>query len=140
MEQTMYKSLLQIKSKYIELEEQTMSPEIISDIKKYTKITKEINSIKDIVTVFNKYLLSENTLKQAKEILKTEKDEELLSLAKLEIQENEVLMESLSNELKILILPKDENDERDVLVEIRGAAGGDEANIFAGDLYRMYLK
>ncbi|WP_322908756.1 peptide chain release factor 1 [Mycoplasmopsis felis] len=140
MEQTMYKSLLQIKSKYIELEEQTMSPEIISDIKKYTKITKEINSIKDIVTVFNKYLLSENTLKQAKEILKTEKDEELLNLAKLEIQENEVLMESLSNELKILILPKDENDERDVLVEIRGAAGGDEANIFAGDLYRMYLK
>lgn len=84
----MYKSLLQIKSKYIELEEQTMSPEIISDIKKYTKITKEINSIKDIVTVFNKYLLSENTLKQTKEILKIEKDEELLSLAKLEIQEN----------------------------------------------------
>ncbi|CCP24175.1 peptide chain release factor 1 [Mycoplasmopsis cynos] len=140
MEHTMYKSLLQIKEKYHELEKSLLNPEIISDIKKYTKINKELNSIKDIVETFDKYLNAELNFKSAKDILGIEKDPDLLDLAKQEIQDNESLLNILSSELKVLILPKDENDNKDVIVEIRGAAGGDEANIFAGDLYRMYSK
>ncbi|MEA4206155.1 peptide chain release factor 1 [Mycoplasma sp. 1199] len=135
----MYNSLMQIKNKHDELEKSLHDQEIISDIKKYTKINKEINSIKDIVEAFDKYLEAEANLANAKEML-GESDEELVALAKMEINEAEKTMEALSEDLKILILPKDENDEKDVIVEIRGAAGGDEANIFAGDLYRMYTK
>ncbi|MEP9840426.1 peptide chain release factor 1 [Mycoplasma sp. 21DD0573] len=135
----MYNSLMQIKNKHDELEKSLQDQEIISDIKKYTKINKEINSIKDIVEAFDKYLEAEANLANAKEML-GESDEELVALAKMEINEAEKTMEDLSEDLKILILPKDENDEKDVIVEIRGAAGGDEANIFAGDLYRMYTK
>ncbi|TDV24183.1 peptide chain release factor 1 (bRF-1) [Mycoplasmopsis mustelae] len=136
----MYKSLYQIKQKYEELENALLKPDVISDIKKYNKINKEINSIKEIVMTFNQYLLAEENQKQAKEILNIEKDEDLLSFAKQEIQDVENTMYELTKKLKVLILPKDENDDRDVIVEIRGAAGGDEANIFAGDLYRMYSK
>ncbi|UUM20690.1 peptide chain release factor 1 [Mycoplasma sp. 2045] len=139
MELTMYNSLMQIKNKHDELEKSLQDQEIISDIKKYTKINKEINSIKDIVEAFDKYLEAEANLANAKEML-GESDEELVALVKMEINEAEKTMEALSEDLKILILPKDENDEKDVIVEIRGAAGGDEANIFAGDLYRMYTK
>ncbi len=136
----MYNSLLQIKKKYEELEQSLNTQEIISDIQKYNKINKELNSISEIVETFNKYLSAESNFKSAKELLSIEKDEELLSLAKQEIADSQNLMEKLTSELKILILPKDENDDKDVIVEIRGAAGGDEANIFAGDLYRMYSK
>ncbi|VEU70364.1 peptide chain release factor 1 [Mycoplasmopsis glycophila] len=136
----MYNSLLQIKQKHDELEKQLLNPDVVSDIKNYTKITKEINSIKDIVKAFDQYLQAEENLKNAKEILIVEKDEDLIFLAKSEISESEAKMSKLADELKILILPKDENDNKDVIVEIRGAAGGDEANIFAGDLFRMYQK
>ncbi|WP_036433853.1 peptide chain release factor 1 [Mycoplasmopsis columboralis] len=139
MENTMYKSLMQIKEKHDELELKLNQPEIVSDIKTYTQLSKEINNIKDIVEAFNQYLEAEENLKNAKDML-LEKDAEIISLAKLEIAEAESKMNSLTEELKILILPKDENDNRDVIVEIRGAAGGDEANIFAGDLFRMYSK
>ncbi|WP_406614741.1 peptide chain release factor 1 [Mycoplasma corogypsi] len=136
----MYNSLQQIKQKHDDLQAKLLLPEIVSDIKTYTKINKEINLISDIVEAFNKYLEAEANLKTAKDILVNEKDEEMLMLAKEEITQVEEVMEKLAAELKILILPKDENDARDVIVEIRGAAGGDEANIFAGDLFRMYQK
>ncbi|BBA22469.1 peptide chain release factor 1 [Mycoplasmopsis bovirhinis] len=140
MELTMYNSLHQIKDKYEKLKAELLNPDIFNDIKKYNKLSKEVNSINDIVQTFSNYLNAENNLNAAKELLSLEKDQELIELAKLEIQENESILKKLSAELKILILPKDENDEKDVIVEIRGAAGGDEANIFAGDLYKMYSK
>ncbi len=135
----MYNSLMQIKQKHDELEAQLATPEVAADIKKYTQISREINNVVDIVAAFNQYLEAESNLKNAKEMLQ-EKDEEIIMLAKSEISEAESKMDRLTEELKILILPKDENDNRDVIVEIRGAAGGDEANIFAGDLFRMYTK
>lgn len=140
MELTMYNSLHQIKDKYEKLKAELLNPDIFNDIKKYNKLSKEVNSINDIVQTFSNYLNAENNLNTAKELLSLEKDQELIELAKLEIQENESILKKLAAELKILILPKDENDEKDVIVEIRGAAGGDEANIFAGDLYKMYSK
>ncbi len=135
----MYKSLLSIKEKYEELNNKLLDETLMQDIKKYTQITREISSIKAIVETFDKYLLLENNLKEAKSLL-SEKDPEIINFAKSEISSAEEKMPILEKELIILLLPKDENDERNVIMEIRGAAGGDEANIFAGDLFKMYSK
>ncbi len=135
----MYKSLLGIKSKYDEFIEKLNEESVINDIKEYTRINREIGKIKDIALAFTTYQNLEKDLNSAKELLSS-KDEEEVMLAKIIIDENEPKLEELEAELKILILPKDENDDKNVIIEIRGAAGGDEANIFAGDLFRMYTK
>ncbi|MDZ7293076.1 peptide chain release factor 1 [Mycoplasmopsis pulmonis] len=140
MEKSMYNSLKSILDKYQELNQELLKPEVLSDIKLYKKFSRELNSIKSISEEFSKYLNYEKTIESSKIILAQEKDEELISLAKKEILECEEKMSSLVEELKILLLPKDKNDELDVIMEIRGAAGGDEANIFAGDLFEMYSK
>ena len=138
MQKQMYQSLKDIYKKYQELNDKLNSPEVSSNIKEYTKTTREINSIKDICISFKKYLDYETAIIEAKEILATEKDSELIEMAKMEITESEPNLKPLEEELKILLLPKDENDDRNVIMEIRGAAGGDEANIFAGNLLDMY--
>ena len=134
----MYNSLKSIYNKYQNLNEQLNNPEIASNIKEYTKITQDINDIKNIALSFQTYLNLEKSINEAKEILAIEKDIELIELSKLEISENEPKLKSLEEDLKILLLPKDKNDNKNVIMEIRGAAGGDEANIFAGDLFDMY--
>lgn len=136
----MYDSLMSIKNKYAELGELLNSPEIASDIKEYTRITREQNSIKDVVETFDKYLVLEQAKIDANEILKSESDPELIEMAKMELSNSDDMMPKMEEELKILLLPKDPNDDRNVIVEIRGAAGGDEANIFAGDLFDIYKK
>ena len=136
----MYDSLMTIKNKHSELSELLNDANVVSDIKKYTKITKEINSIKDVVEAFNKFLDFEKAKKEANEMLAMENDPELAEMAKMDIHEADENMPKLAEELKILLLPKDANDDRNVIVEIRGAAGGDEANIFAGDLFDIYKK
>lgn len=135
----MYKSLLGIKSKYDEFLKQLSEDSIINNIKEYTRINREIGKIKDIAITFSTYLNLENDIKDAKEMLNS-KDADEIAFAKSIIEENEPKLIQLESELKILILPKDENDDKNVIIEIRGAAGGDEANIFAGDLFRMYTK
>lgn len=136
----MYKSLLEIKNKYEELEQKLNLPEITSDIKKYTSLSKEISSNKDIVDVFKKYLQFEKSKNEANEILKNKNDDEIIKMAKTEIEEANLQMPKLIEKLKILLIPKDINDDKNVIIEIRGAAGGDEANIFAGDLFEIYKK
>lgn len=136
----MFESLLSIKKRYEEMQEQLNDPEVINDIKNYRKISMESNSVKDIVLTFNKFLIHKNAVDEGKEIISNEKDTDLIEMAKMQIDENEPLLDPLTEELKLLLLPKDQNDERNVIVEIRGAAGGDEANIFAGDLFDMYKK
>lgn len=138
MQKQMYQSLTDILKKYNELNEMLNTPEVSGNIKIYTKTTIEINSIKDICIAFMKYLAFEKAIVEAKEILATEKDSELIEMAKMEISDSEPNLKPLEEELKILLLPKDKNDERNVIMEIRGAAGGDEANIFAGNLFDMY--
>ncbi|VEU59691.1 peptide chain release factor 1 [Mesomycoplasma neurolyticum] len=135
----MYNSLLTIKNKYKELNNLLLEPKILNDIKKYTQINKEIASIKNIVEKFDKYLEYEKNNKEAK-LLLNEKDNEIVEFAKSEIAFTEEQMPILEKELVILLLPKDKNDDKNVIIEIRGAAGGDEANIFAGDLFKMYSK
>ncbi len=132
-------SLNEIRRKYNEINDELKKEEILADIKQYAKLTKEANKIKKIVDVFNKYLEGEKNLEDSK-LLLNESDEEIITMAKNEIVNYEKQLPILEEELKFLLLPHDENDDKDVIIEIRGAAGGDEANIFAGDLYKIYTK
>ncbi|WP_127942918.1 peptide chain release factor 1 [Mycoplasma sp. ATU-Cv-703] len=140
LDKVVYDSLVKIRQNYLHLNQQLNDPEIVSDVKKYRQISQEIAQITDVVQVFNQYLAVFENYQQAKELLNITKDESIAALSKQEINEALKKLTELSQELKILLLPRDENDARDVIVEIRGAAGGQEANIFAGDLFEIYKK
>ncbi|WP_027334456.1 peptide chain release factor 1 [Mycoplasma elephantis] len=139
MKKAMYDSLLKIKEKFLQIESDLQKPEIINEITKFNTLNKELNNIKPVYDKFCEFQKYETNLNNSKLMLQ-EPDQEIVEMAKIEISEAEEKMPLLVDEIKILLLPKDENDEKNVIIEIRGAAGGDEANIFAGDLYRMYSK
>ena len=126
-----------IKNRYEELNRQLLDPSILSDINKTREISKEAASLEDTVICFDKYKKVLADIDAAKDMLK---DPEMAEFAKEELEGFDALKSDLEKQLEILLIPKDPNDGKNVIVEIRGAAGGDEANIFAGDLYRMYLK
>ncbi|RMA77461.1 peptide chain release factor 1 [Metamycoplasma subdolum] len=136
----MYESLLAIKSRHDEILKKLTEPEVFNDIKKYQELNKEASKIEEIATTFKEFLASEELFKLSKDILNNEKDQELITLAKEDIEIQEEKMMKLEEKLKELLLPQDENDDKNVIMEIRGAAGGDEANIFSGDLFKMYQK
>lgn len=123
--------------KYQYLENELTKPEVLSDIKKTREYSKEMSSIEDIVNCYKKYKKVLEGIEQAKEMLK---DPEIGEMAKEELKSLEEEKEVLDGELEILLIPKDPDDDKNVVMEIRGAAGGDEANIFAGDLFRMYTR
>lgn len=129
-----------MKSRYAEIISDLSNPEIAKDIKKMTDLSKEMKKLEKVVLVYDKYKNVLNTIKDLKELIKDEEELEIAELAKQELEEAYILENKLEEELKVMLLPKDINDDKDVIVEIRGAAGGDEANIFAGDLFRMYSK
>lgn len=133
----MLERLKAIEEKYNELALELSKPEILSNIKETLKLTKEQASLKDAYDAYQKYKKIESDLEEAKEMTK---DPELGEFAKEEISRLNTEKENLEKQIEVLLLPKDPNDGKNVIVEIRGAAGGDEANIFAGDLYRMYTK
>lgn len=122
------------------INEELTKPEIVNDVKKLTSLAKEQAQLEDTVALYLNYKNILNNINEAKIILENEKDQELIDLAKEEIKSSEIRKEQITAELKVMLLPKDPNDEKNVIFEIRGAAGGDEGNIFAGDLYRMYLR
>ena len=123
--------------KYNHLQEELTKPEILSDIKKTREYSKEVAALEEVVTCYKKYKKVLEEIESTKEMTK---DPELGEMAKEELKELEEEKERLDGELEILIIPKDPNDDKNVVIEIRGAAGGDEANIFAGDLFRMYTR
>ena len=133
----MIERLTAIEEKYNELSSELSKPEVLSDIKKTLELSKEQASLKDAYDAYQKYKKIESDLEEAKEMTK---DPELGEFAKEEISRLTKEKEDLESKIEIILLPKDPNDGKNVIVEIRGAAGGDEANIFAGDLYRMYTK
>ena len=133
----MIERLTNIENRYNEINEELMKPEIISNIKETLRLTKEQSSLKDAYEAFQTYKKLTKNLEEAKEM---SKDPELGEMAKEEVANLSEELETLNKELEILLLPKDPNDGKNVIVEIRGAAGGDEGNIFAGDLYEMYRK
>ena len=133
----MIERLEAINNRYQEITNELSSPEIVSDIKKMTELSKEQNRLGSIVEVYNRYKQVDGDIESAKEMLR---DPEMAEFAKEELSVLEVEKESIIKNLEVLLLPHDPNDEKNVIVEIRGAAGGDEANIFAGDLFDMYTK
>ena len=136
----MLSKLEAIYAHYKELELLISSPEIVSDRNKFMKLNKEYSDLEEIVGAYFKYKNAIDSIEEAKEILKNEKDKELKEFAKEELEINDQLITELSEQIRILLLPKDPEDAKTCIVEIRAGTGGDEASIFVGDLYRMYLK
>ena len=124
-----------INERYNHLTEELLKPEVYEDYKKMQEVSKEKNSIEKIVEAYKKYNSVLDDIEAAKEMMK---DVEMKDFAAEELENLHKEQEELEHKLKIMLLPKDPNDEKNVIMEIRGAAGGDEANIFAGDLFRMY--
>lgn len=136
----MLKKLGVLEDTYKDLTEKIADPEIINDQKVWQKYMKEHADLEPIIMKYREYKAVLDAIAESKEILQEESDEELRELAKMELSDMESQVEPLEEELKILLVPKDPNDEKNVIVEIRGGAGGDEAALFAGDLLRMYSR
>ena len=134
----MFDKLNKILQQYKNLSTQIETIDIVKDLNKYTEMTKELSSLQPIACLYETYLQVDNNIKEAKEILNTEVDPELISLAKAELSESMAKKETLEHNLKLMLVPKDPDDDKNVVMEIRAAAGGDEAAIFACDLFLMY--
>jgi peptide chain release factor 1 len=133
----MIERLENIEKKYNELNEEVMKPETISNIRRTLEITKEQSLLREAYEAYQEYKKILNEMEEAKELVK---DPELGEFAKEEFNELETKKIAMESEFEILLLPKDPNDAKNIIMEISGAAGGDEGNIFAGDLYRMYTR
>jgi peptide chain release factor 1 len=135
----MFDKLEAVISRYEQLTEKLADPSIYDRQKEFREISSERSSIEDIVISYREYKKVKENLEGSKEILRNEKDEDLREMAKIELAELEALIPDMEDKLKLLLLPKDPLDDRDVIIEMRAAAGGDEASIFVGDMLRMYL-
>ncbi|KAA0548614.1 peptide chain release factor 1 [Bacillus sp. BGMRC 2118] len=129
-----------VEDRYERLNELLSDPDIVNDPKKLREYSKEQSDIQDTVMAYREYKSAREQLADAKEMLEEKLDAEMREMVKLEVKELEDQITDLEEQLRVLLLPKDPNDDKNVIVEIRGAAGGDEAALFAGDLYRMYSR
>ena len=129
-----------IKARFDDLGVALTNPEIVNDNKRFSQISKEYRKLERIVDVYKTYRTCVDSLEFAKEILETESDDELRDMAKEDIEKLVVQQEQLETDLRNLLIPKDPQDEKNAIIEIRGGTGGDEASIFAGDLLRMYMR
>jgi peptide chain release factor 1 len=136
----MTEKLEDIRLRFEEVGQLLAQPDTVKDIKKFSQLSKEYRDLERIVQKYNALKEAKKHLQQAKELLEKEKDPEMRELAKLEIDDLEQKIEGYDQELKELLIPKDPNDDKNVLLEIRAGTGGDEAAIFAGDLWRMYQR
>lgn len=129
-----------IRHKFEEIGQQITDPAVMSDMKRYVSLNKEYRSLEPIVAAYEKYKNVLSNIDSSKQILAAEKDEELREMAKMELESLTQEQETLEEELKVLLLPADPEDFKNAVMEIRAGTGGDEASIFAGDLFRMYTK
>lgn len=136
----MIEKLKEIKLRYEEVGQLLGQPDTVTDMKRFSQLSKEYRDLEKIVFKFDQFMSASRHLQQAKEVLEKEKEPEMRELAKMEIDELTPKIEQFDNELKDLLIPKDPNDDKNVLLEIRAGSGGDEAAIFAGDLWRMYQR
>jgi peptide chain release factor 1 len=127
-----------VKLRFEEVGQLITDPEVINDMKRYVKLNKEYKDLEPLVEAYEEYKNILSNIKDAKEIIATEKDEEMREMAKMELDELEAKVEPLEEEIKVLLLPKDPEDDKNAILEIRAGTGGDEASIFAGDLFKMY--
>ena len=133
----MFEHLQQIEDRYNDISKSLTDPEVLNNVSKTRELSKELSELEEVVMAYKKYKKTLEGIEDAKEMLK---DKDLGEMAKEELLTLEDEKEKLEKELEILLIPKDPNDKSNVIMEIRGAAGGDEANIFAGDLFRMYTR
>ncbi|GIN69759.1 peptide chain release factor 1 [Bacillus sp. J14TS2] len=136
----MFDKLQSVEERYEKLNELLSDPEVVSDSDKLREYSKEQSSIAETVEVYRDYKIAQEEFKGAKDMLDEKLDEDMREMVKEEVNELQERLEKLEERLKILLIPKDPNDDKNVIMEIRGAAGGDEAALFAGDLYRMYSR
>lgn len=136
----MFERLEAIVARYEQINKELMDPNVVSDIKRLTKLSKEQSDLSKIVDVYRQYKDIEKQIEDLKDVIKEDDDPEITEMAEMELEELKDQLPQLEEELRILLLPKDPNDEKNVIVEIRGAAGGEEANLFAADLFRMYTR
>ncbi len=129
--------LQNVKDRYVVLCDEIVKPEVIGDNKLYKQLTKEYSNLQPIVEKYDEYVAVTRNLNDCLEMQKTEKGE-MLELIELDIEESKEKLAKLEEEIKIMLLPKDENDDKNVIMEIRGGAGGEEASLFGGVLFRMY--
>ena len=129
-----------LKERFHEVGQQIIQPEVVTDAKRYSKLSKEYKDLERIVEKYDAYQKLLKDIAGAKELISTEKDEELREMAKEELNELQPQKEGMETALKEMLIPKDPNDSRNIILEIRGGTGGDEAAIFAGDLFRMYQR
>jgi peptide chain release factor 1 len=129
-----------VKQRFIEVGELLTQQEVLSDMDRYVKLNKEYKSLQPIIESYEKYKLILSNITSTKELLSTEKDEEMREMAKAEFEELNAQVPVMEEEIKMLLIPKDPEDDKNAVMEIRAGTGGDEASIFAGDLFRMYSK
>ncbi len=135
----MLDKLESIYNRFLQLQEQLSDPEIVSDMKKFTKINKDYKSLEVIAKKYLEYKDLVGNIETAESML-AEEDEEMREMAKMELEELKATKETMDEEIKFLLIPKDPDDDKDVVMEIRAGTGGDEASIFVGDLHRLYTK
>lgn len=136
----MFDRLAEVESKYIDLADQVNDPEMIANQSEWRKLMKEYSDMTPIVEAYREYKMVQEAIEEGLELLNEKLDEDFRTLVKEEFAQNKDRMEELKKEITILLLPKDPNDDKNVIMEIRGGAGGDEAALFAGDLFRMYAR
>ncbi len=139
-ENSLLDKILGLQDRYSALQTQLSDPEVISDMKKYISLNKEFKELSPIIKAGNEYRKLVESVEMAKDIIANEKDDELRDMAKAELAEIEPRLPQMEQEIKLLLIPADPQDGKNAILEIRGGAGGDEAAIFAGDLFRMYSK
>ena len=136
----MLDKLSQINDRFLEVEQQLAQPNVMADMKHFAKLNKEYKDLNKIVHEYHYYKNLLDNIEESRDILRTEKDADLRELAKAQLEELEPLLEPTEERIKVLLIPKDPNDSKNVILEIRAGAGGDEASIFAGDLFRLYQR
>ena len=134
----MLDKLRQMEENYHAMQEKMMDPDVVGDNQQYAQLMREYKHMQPIMEKYHEYLQAQRDFTEAKELLDSETDPELREMAQAELEQSRAAMETMQEELKRLLLPKDPNDDRNVIIEIRGGAGGDEASLFAASLYRMY--
>lgn len=136
----MMDKILQIEKKYNELGITLSDPAVIQDYNRFRDLSKQRKSMEETVELYYAWKKAVDSIADAKEMIKGESDDEMKAFLKADIEENEAKIAQYEEQMKILLLPRDPMDDKDIMLEIRGGAGGDEANIFAGDLMRMYMR
>ncbi|MDD4844826.1 MAG: PCRF domain-containing protein, partial [Anaerotignum sp.] len=136
----MFDRLAEIESKYMDLADQVNDPDIIANQSEWRKLMKEYSDMTPVVEAYQEYTKVKAAIEEGLELLNEKLEDEFRELVKEEFSQNKERLEELKREITILLLPKDPNDDKNVIMEIRGGAGGDEAALFAGDLFRMYAR